>query len=240
MTSAPKIRAGAFSLIELLTVIALMGTLSAMLFPVFARAKKAAKAASCISNLRHIGLGIVLYAGDFDDKYPSATDAASANTACPNAVREKLPLVQTVMVPYLPTLTWHCPLDTGVPRLSPAQYEEPAECDLPGIASIYLVYGSSYLYRSDLARAGVAEPASLFSIEEGHEEHPPATVPVFFDTYGLWHGGNAGAERFYNAAFAEGHVKRINRSQLAISESWVPRTQPGSKGMLAYNQNLSS
>jgi prepilin-type N-terminal cleavage/methylation domain-containing protein/prepilin-type processing-associated H-X9-DG protein len=60
----------AFTLIELLVVIAIIAILAAILFPVFAQAKAAAKKTSDLSNVKQIALGIVMYAGDFDDKFP--------------------------------------------------------------------------------------------------------------------------------------------------------------------------
>lgn len=63
-------RKKAFTLIELLVVIAIIAILAAILFPVFAQAKVAAKRAGSISNLKQHSLGIVMYAGDFDDYFP--------------------------------------------------------------------------------------------------------------------------------------------------------------------------
>ena len=60
----------AFTLIELLVVIAIIAILAAILFPVFAQAKLAAKKTTSISNQKQIGLGIIMYAGDADDLYP--------------------------------------------------------------------------------------------------------------------------------------------------------------------------
>lgn len=57
----------AFTLIELLVVIAIIAILAAILFPVFSRAKVAAKGAVTSSNLRQIAMGTLLYAGDYDD-----------------------------------------------------------------------------------------------------------------------------------------------------------------------------
>lgn len=57
----------AFTLIELLVVIAIIAILAAILFPVFAQAKEAAKATSCLSNLKQAGLGYALYTNDNDD-----------------------------------------------------------------------------------------------------------------------------------------------------------------------------
>jgi prepilin-type N-terminal cleavage/methylation domain-containing protein/prepilin-type processing-associated H-X9-DG protein len=59
-----------FTLIELLVVIAIIAILAAILFPVFAQAKDAAKKTTSISNLKQIGLAYVMYVGDYDDKYP--------------------------------------------------------------------------------------------------------------------------------------------------------------------------
>jgi prepilin-type N-terminal cleavage/methylation domain-containing protein len=60
----------AFTLIELLVVIAIIAILAAILFPVFAQAKLAAKKAVSISNQKQMGLGMLLYSGDNDDVYP--------------------------------------------------------------------------------------------------------------------------------------------------------------------------
>jgi len=60
----------AFTLIELLVVIAILAILAAILFPVFARAKMAAKQSADLSNTKQILLGVKLYVSEFDDTYP--------------------------------------------------------------------------------------------------------------------------------------------------------------------------
>jgi|GEM_PF-236700 len=62
----------AFTLIELLVVIAIIAILAAILFPVFAQAKVAAKGAADLSNVKQLALGTVMYSADSDDLFPSA------------------------------------------------------------------------------------------------------------------------------------------------------------------------
>ena len=70
----------AFTLIELLVVIAIIAILASILFPVFARARENARRASCQSNLKQIGLGIMMYVQDNDDTYPMTYNYATAAT----------------------------------------------------------------------------------------------------------------------------------------------------------------
>lgn len=79
MKSETQARNG-FTLIELLVVIAIIGLLAAILFPVFARARESARRSACQSNMKQLGLGIIQYCQDFDERFPFSTDGSSDGT----------------------------------------------------------------------------------------------------------------------------------------------------------------
>ena len=78
-TSVFNLRKG-FTLIELLVVVAIISLLAAILFPVFARARENARRVSCLSNEKQLGLGMLQYAQDYDEKFPNLANVSTGQS----------------------------------------------------------------------------------------------------------------------------------------------------------------
>ena len=102
----------AFTLIELLVVIAIIAILAAILFPVFAQAKAAAKTTATISNLKQMGLGFQMYANDFDDM------TVLHETIEPEGVNPDRMFIQQRLYPYVKNLDIVWDAATGQPALA--------------------------------------------------------------------------------------------------------------------------
>jgi prepilin-type N-terminal cleavage/methylation domain-containing protein/prepilin-type processing-associated H-X9-DG protein len=103
-----------FTLIELLVVIAIIAILAAILFPVFAQAREKARAISCASNEKQIGLGIIMYTQDYDEIMPFSRTYGAYNTGLP---QETAPYINHIngFGANSGTTIWHCPDDTATP-----------------------------------------------------------------------------------------------------------------------------
>ncbi len=214
-----------FTLVELLTVIAIIALLAALLFPVFARAKEAAKRTTCLSNLKQVGDAITIYMGDYDDLFPNAVDPSdkwapdiwSGSPEFQQRIAD-MPLLSDVLQTYLKSKeVFRCPSDTGT-RVLDNHYPQP----FPTTPSMYAVYKSSYFFRTEIAFKAMSQTS--FQV--------PAQVNVLFDGAGHWHGsgsaltpedtpdtfGDRMREFRYNTLFGDMHAKSLSAGQL--QDAW--------------------
>ncbi|HEU4753116.1 MAG TPA: DUF1559 domain-containing protein [Armatimonadota bacterium] len=155
-----------FTLIELLVVIAIIAILAAILFPVFAQAREAARKASCQSNLKQIGSAFLMYVQDYDETYPQPGGAnfgdygqfwtipPDADGTVPSTAR--LANWANVLQPYIKNYqVLSCP-STAAWNLFAAPVK-------PAI-NINYTYNRLLAWRSI---ASVPAPASIFLVTEG-------------------------------------------------------------------------
>lgn len=131
-------RRAAFTLVELMVVIAVIAILAAILFPVFAQAREAARSNTCASNLRQLGIALQLYGRDHDGRYPPQ------NSGLP-----------TLVLPYVNDLTiFRCPSDTHSGSNRTLTAEPPLAPNgprYPGLIRVPSGFGyTSYQYRGGM------------------------------------------------------------------------------------------
>jgi len=91
-----------FTLIELLVVIAIIAILAAILFPVFAQAREAARKTQCLSNVKQIATAYMMYLQDYDETFPPHVTERTAPSGTPDTLIGRAPFTyKTKLAPYV-------------------------------------------------------------------------------------------------------------------------------------------
>jgi prepilin-type N-terminal cleavage/methylation domain-containing protein/prepilin-type processing-associated H-X9-DG protein len=210
-----------FTLIELLVVIAIIAILAAILFPVFAQAREKARTISSLSNVRQIGIAVMMYMGDWDEQ------------TCQS--HHDLGEGETIANLY----TWYQPLQPYIKNGN--IFRDPSYNDTPTIYPYPVTYADWLTYRTDylingffshgISSAAIPTPAEQIMIAQRHkgiaffDYHPWPSAPDdqwergFLDGSGYRIGdvesdsqvldpANVGVHTGGdNYAFADGHAK---------------------------------
>ncbi len=225
------LRRRGFTLIELLVVIAIIAILAAILFPVFAQARAAARQAACLSNQKQIGNAVMLYTQDYDEVLPGNTpgqaacgsgggDAATSLGFMqpPNGSAQLRNIVPRDLQPYLKNVkVFRCPQSR--PRTGSPTYADTVTSPNGG--------SSSYLFNGVVGMRSLAvipEPANLiYSREEDFANRYASQRPYLQTASGLYVGANWSTydkvhQDGANLLFCDGHAKWMKKSAIRFSQ----------------------
>jgi type II secretory pathway pseudopilin PulG len=203
----------AFSLVETLSVIAIIVSLVAMLSPAFASVRRSANTGVCISNLKQLGFSVMLYGADYDDALPYGPGPIAKTLSTQGTeldgdpytdLMRSLPDARVLLTPYTASnAVWKCPLDQISPLLGegrkPTWFQET---------------GSSYGYDefdalSGVSVSSVSDPSQRLLMKDEEAYHGSGIQGAF-------------AGQLYNCLLFDSHVKTcppaIERSYL--SNDW--------------------
>lgn len=220
---APR-RAGGFTLVELLTVVAVVGLLSAILLATVGRARSAARRSECLSNLRQTSLAILLFAND----HKGAAPALFVNSSQGNQGIWSKQLVDTGVL-AAPPRVFSCPVDTRARAINDAAATATSDYERRNAGRSYAyAYPAMQPVLGDANRniprrlTSVSSPAQALMLVEFHAGQDYRQIA----------GGHAGSDVLTAAAahdstrafaFMDGHVAALTTSQANKASLWNPR-----------------
>jgi len=220
MTEQLNGRNKAFTLIELLVVIAIIAILAAILFPVFARARENARRASCMSNLKQIGLGLMMYTQDYDEMYPVIAAVSGDKTQYPNDPIGTLGgnVWVTRIFPYVKSVQlFNCPSATRAWNGTSATVA--TDVSYGGNSELFGASGAAAI-----SMAAVQYPAQTLMYADSD-----GTTGPYFLYYGYSDGRHV-IDRHLdgtNIVFADGHVKWKKMMRDSLDRPIPPRAPQG-------------
>ena len=236
----------AFTLIELLVVIAIIAILAAILFPVFARARENARRSSCQSNLKQIGLGLLQYTQDYDERLPIGTNGGTVGNRGSGWAGASFPYIKSQQI-------FVCPSDTtpvGNPVISYAYnsaitYPIPNTWSGPSLAAfnatartvmVFEVSGATWIPATDVASpySPVGDGYSGGDILPGGTKYTTGYMAANGGT-GAYDAPTGRHLEMSNFLFADGHVKSLRGEKVCAGLAAPTSTSLPSNGAGPYN-----
>ncbi|CAN5776027.1 hypothetical protein BH09VER1_BH09VER1_17150 [soil metagenome] len=209
----------AFTLTELLVVVAIIGLLFALLLSSVNGVKERARTTQCMGRMKNVATMFNVYASENDDMYPQYVYSSGA---------PRITNPYDFLRPYMGTddqKVWHCPSDPGTgPNNQPPGNTMTRSYSING----YIGVGYTFLHRS-----GINNPSKTILVAENWSGHLPTTIngavtDTVYDAHG-W-GGSAAVlhekKNMGNFAFVDGHIEKLNWLQ-------VSPTGASGRGMIA-------
>jgi prepilin-type N-terminal cleavage/methylation domain-containing protein/prepilin-type processing-associated H-X9-DG protein len=209
---------GGFTLIELLVVIAIIAILAAILFPVFAQAREAARKTSCISNMKQIGTAIAMYSQDYDEVYPYGCPENWWQDTWAWIVQ---PYVKNVQILRCPSDTTDRYYEWAGPRISYAAnglFRWDNSIGKMAVVGLMGMAQPSWVQPTQRTQSEVNRPAETVLLGE---KHIP-TNQIWFGPYCTFYGG------FWNDAWGEGTIPDGTASPTAAFP-WGPNGSVATK-----------
>jgi prepilin-type N-terminal cleavage/methylation domain-containing protein/prepilin-type processing-associated H-X9-DG protein len=251
-----------FTLIELLVVIAIIAILAAILFPVFAQARDKARQATCLSNLKQLGLAFLMYAVDYDDTLPcpgGGTNIQSGGSPQTGWIQPLPDGSFSGIFPYVKSSDRFSPSNNmfSCPSAVPYRGTNTSTADRqrsfimndylrgshPGTFVTNVVSPTPVQpdsFASGLSTGWVAEPASVILLYEGSQDGRPATYGATNRNGAPLHRRTAGASTRppFTIGFPIGLHSGNTMSDFLFVDGHAKAMKPGATWTRAIHANF--
>ena len=206
-------RRNGFTLIELLVVIAIIAILAAILFPVFAKAREAARSTSCKSNLKQIGLAQNMYKQDYDETLPFHVNGQPAPVA--GVVNfgwlGAASYWGSFYIPYTKNQAiWTCPSAQNANIKQTAYglsgFLDGGNAANPGLSDAAIVEPASTIFAHDSFESRMDDNGDMLCVSSGFTENLMQSPSASYKTEAWRHSDTC------NVLFCDGHVKAFTKS----------------------------